>query len=144
MTQEESWAPVPVFPPGKSLRASRHSRSSGRLIFTLHTGTESDPVPPILVNVGDLLNYWTNGLLKSTVHRVVFPEGNGEDRFSIAYFCHPIDDAPLVAIPSDLIASQTKSDGSASANGGLTAAGHLESRLAATYGWRTQADPTRD
>ena len=144
MTQEESWAPVPVFPPGKSLRANRHIRSSGRLISTLHTGTESDPVPPILVNVGDLLSYWTNGLLKSTVHRVVFPEGNGEDRFSIAYFCHPIDDAPLVAIPSDLVASQTKSDGSASANGGLTAAGHLEGRLAATYGWRTQADPTRD
>ena len=106
----------------------------------LHLGTESDPFPPILVNVGDLLNYWTNGLLKSTIHRVVFPEGNGDDRFSIAYFCHPVDDAPLVAIPSDLVESQTTSDGSASANGGLTAAGHLERRLAATYGWRTQAD----
>lgn len=29
---------------------------------------------PILVNIGDLLSYWTNGLLKSTVHRVVFPK----------------------------------------------------------------------
>ena len=105
----------------------------------LHIGTESDPFPPILVNVGDLLSYWTNGLLKSTIHRVVFPEGSGDDRFSIAYFCHPVDDAPLVAIPSDLVASQTTSEGSASANGGLTAAGHLERRLAATYGWRTQA-----
>ena len=116
-------------------------RSSGRLTST---GSESDPFPPILVNVGDLLNYWTNGLLKSTIHRVVFPDGNGEDRFSIAYFCHPVDDAPLVAIPSDLVASQATSDRNAGANGGLTAAAHLESRLAATYGWRTQADPACD
>jgi hypothetical protein len=61
----ESWVPVPVQPPG----------------------TETDPFPPILVNIADLLSYWTGGLLKSTVHRVVFPparsengtEGHGEE-----------------------------------------------------------------
>ena len=109
------------------------------------TGTESDPFPPILVNVGDLLSYWTNGLLKSTVHRVVFPNGNGEDRFSIAYFCHPVDGAPLVAIPSDLVASRAGAAASNKADDRLmTAAEHLKSRLAATYGWRTQADPAQD
>nr|XP_003649066.1 uncharacterized protein THITE_120638 [Thermothielavioides terrestris NRRL 8126]AEO62730.1 hypothetical protein THITE_120638 [Thermothielavioides terrestris NRRL 8126] len=46
-----TWMPVPVVPPG----------------------TEHDPAPPILMNIGDLLSYWTNGLLRSTVHRVVFP-----------------------------------------------------------------------
>ncbi|MCJ1247746.1 hypothetical protein MMC30_004961 [Trapelia coarctata] len=56
----ESWVPVPVLPPG----------------------TESDPFPPILVNIADLLSHWTGGLLKSTVHRVVFPtatEGNSAE-----------------------------------------------------------------
>ena len=28
------------------------------------------------------MQFWTNGLLKSTVHRVVFPEGESEDRYS--------------------------------------------------------------
>lgn len=38
---------------------------------------------PILVNIGDLLEDWTGGLLKSTVHRVVFPKEEGGDRYSI-------------------------------------------------------------
>lgn len=38
---------------------------------------------PILVNIGDLLEDWTGGLLKSTVHRVVFPKEDGGDRYSI-------------------------------------------------------------
>lgn len=109
------------------------------------TGTDSDPFPPILVNVGDLLSYWTNGLLKSTVHRVVFPNGAGEDRFSIAYFCHPVNDAPLIPIPSDRVANPETNCASSSTQGEhMTAAGHLKSRLAATYGWRTQEDPSRD
>src|SRR5689334_22560258 len=41
LTREHSWVPVPVIPGA------------------------------ILVNIGDLLSYWSNGLLKSTVHRVI-------------------------------------------------------------------------
>ena len=94
------------------------------------TGTASDAFPPILVNVGDLLSYWTNGLLKSTVHRVIFPSGSAEDRYSIAYFCHPVDDAPLVAVPSELVATEAASNATNNTNGGhMTAAEHLESRL---------------
>ena len=90
---------------------------------------------PILVNIGDLLAYWTNGLLKSTVHRVIFPKEakrGGEDRYSIAYFCHPLDEAQLVAVPSKMI------DGTKGAERDekevLTARDHLNQRLAATYG----------
>ena len=112
LTPASTWSSVPVFPPG----------------------TETDAFPPILVNIGDLLSYWTNGLLKSTVHRVVFPDGGGDDRYSIAYFCHPVDDASLVPVPSDLVSSQSTGK-RGTAEELLTAAQHLKKRLAATYGW---------
>jgi isopenicillin N synthase-like dioxygenase len=100
--------------------------------------TTSDPSPPILVNIGDLLSYWTNGLLKSTVHRVIFPSETrrgGEDRYSIAYFCHPINGTKLVPIPSDVIRAKTKGNKAANSVDVMTADEHLKSRLAATYGW---------
>ncbi|KAN0098297.1 oxidoreductase-like protein [Hyaloscypha variabilis] len=106
------WTPVPVFPPG----------------------TESDPSPPILVNIGDLLSYWTNNLFKSTVHRVVFPAGGNEaaeDRYSIAYFGHPIGDTVLEAVPSEKIKGLAgKGDSGVES---MTAHEHLMSRLKATY-----------
>jgi isopenicillin N synthase-like dioxygenase len=73
------------------------------------------------MNIGDLLSYWTNGLLRSRVHRVVFPSsgnGDGEEtgtgvvegegdvdgpRYSIAYFCHPFGGAELGAVPSERV-----------------------------------------
>ncbi|MCJ1478804.1 hypothetical protein MMC13_007488 [Lambiella insularis] len=108
-----NWVPVPVVP----------------------AGTEDDPFPPILVNIGDLLSYWTGGLLKSTVHRVVFPpasEGVTGDRFSISYFFHPSRDTKLENVPSELVRQR----GKVKPGGGiLTAMEHLNRRLAATYGW---------
>lgn len=118
LTPASAWSPVPVFPPG----------------------TETDSFPPILVNIGDLLSYWTNGLLKSTVHRVVFPNGGGDDRYSIAYFCHPVDNATLVPVPSDLVSNQSTSR-RRTENELLTAAQHLKQRLAATYGWGKEDEP---
>jgi isopenicillin N synthase-like dioxygenase len=116
------WIPVPVTPPG--------SASSN---------------PPILVNIGDLLCYWTNGMLKSTVHRVTF-EG-GEERYSMAYFCHPLDDVRLEAVDSEIIEGfgdegkeeldeQRKRLGLNEGDGGsvITAKEHLERRLKVTYG----------
>ncbi|KAK7530910.1 uncharacterized protein J3D65DRAFT_141898 [Phyllosticta citribraziliensis] len=94
--------------------------------------------PPILVNIGDLLNYWTDGLLTSTVHRVVFPPelDEGKDRYSMAFFCHPVDDAKLVPIPSPIIKKRAKGgeDGASERGQVLTAKDHLLERLAATYG----------
>ncbi|KAI4717234.1 iron/ascorbate family oxidoreductase [Aureobasidium sp. EXF-10727] len=93
---------------------------------------------PILVNIGDLLAYWTNGLLKSTVHRVIFPKDarrGGEDRYSMAYFCHPLDDAELVPVPSKRV-EQYEGGVEGVKKGGktMTAKDHLLERLAATYG----------
>ncbi|KAI9759231.1 MAG: hypothetical protein M4579_002519 [Chaenotheca gracillima] len=119
------WAPVPVSP----------------------EGTESDAGLPILVNIGDMLSDWTEGLLKSTVHRVVFPtpsksengttgpEKGFKDRYSIAYFFHPLDSTPLVAVPSERVKRRSEEKQTSKAGKVLTAKEHLEKRLAATYGW---------
>lgn len=122
LTPEGSWVSVPVDPSG-----------------TL----ESDPSKPlpILVNIGDLLAYWTNGLMKSTVHRVIFPKDankGGEDRYSIAYFCHPLDDARLVTVPSKLVEEYKGGvKGLQKNEGTMTARDHLNERLAATYGMKS-------
>lgn len=93
---------------------------------------------PILVNIGDLLEDWTGGLLKSTVHRVVFPTGGEEgcDRYSMAYFCHPLDDAELVPVPSRMVEEHAVKEGVSGGRGegkAMTAKDHLMSRLAASY-----------
>jgi len=113
----------------------------------------SEPVShlPILVNIGDLLSYWTNGLLRSTMHRVVSPVArNGStstERYSIAYFCHPLDEAKLEAVPSPIVREAAEESwagaedgvvrGIESERGVMTAKEHLMSRLEATYGGAT-------
>ena len=47
LISDEKWTPVPVYP--------------------------DCPFPPILVNIGDMLSYWTNKRLESTDNRVMFP-----------------------------------------------------------------------
>ncbi|EAW17576.1 putative oxidoreductase, 2OG-Fe(II) oxygenase family [Aspergillus fischeri NRRL 181] len=138
-TPDGSWAPVPV-QPGNAEDASVY------------------PFPPILVNIGDLLSYWTDSLLKSTIHRVVFPlseqrSPNPQDRYSIAYFCHPVDTTELVPVPSEAVVAHREycrkngitneqvgfgggAGNMAPGKRALTAYEHLESRLAATYGFK--------
>ncbi|KAK5137278.1 hypothetical protein LTR08_000248 [Meristemomyces frigidus] len=117
-TPTGEWAAVPIDP---SQRSSAES-------------TKTRPLP-ILVNIGDLLEDWTEGLLQSTVHRVVFPKADGGDRFSCAYFCHPLDDALLEPVPSEVVKEYASSSGKELARNGklITAKDHLMERLAATY-----------
>ncbi len=116
------------------------------------------PVIPnaICVNIGDLLSYWTAGFLKSTKHRVVrhrrddaqaawegknVSKNEEEGRYSIVYFCHPVDSTPLNPIPSNVIKARydtSDSDYNAGKNA-LTAEEHLRKRLAETYGWKEEA-----
>jgi isopenicillin N synthase-like dioxygenase len=92
---------------------------------------------PILVNVGDLLSFWTNNALKSAVHRVTLPDpALGQTRYSIAYFCHPLDTARLEPVPSKMVqdfGADKKGNTLAGTSKILTAKQHLESRLSATY-----------
>ncbi|KAI9367936.1 hypothetical protein BJX61DRAFT_537663 [Aspergillus egyptiacus] len=71
------------------------------------------PAPPvknsIIMNVGDLLQRWSNDRLRSTNHRVSLPglsdriEGPNRmtrERYSIPYFMSPDDDTVIECIPS--------------------------------------------
>jgi isopenicillin N synthase-like dioxygenase len=50
------------------------------------------PVPDTFVlNVGEVLKVWTDGILSSTVHRVINRSGN--ERYSIPFFMYPSYDA---------------------------------------------------
>ena len=48
----------------------------------------------VLINSGDLLERWTNGKYRSTLHRVK-PMTRGRDRFSIAFFVDPDSDTEI-------------------------------------------------
>ena len=50
-----------------------------------------------IINLGDAMVKFTNGLLRSNIHRVVSPPGAQADttRYSLVYFARPEDDIPL-------------------------------------------------
>ncbi|CAN8277941.1 unnamed protein product [Cochlearia groenlandica] len=51
----------------------------------------------IVVNFGDMMERWSNGLFKSTLHRVLL---NGQDRYSIPFFVHPSHDCIIECLPT--------------------------------------------
>ena len=54
----------------------------------------------IVVDAGDMLQQWTNGLYKSTTHRVVNPDNSRERRFSMPFFVHPRPEVDLTPLAS--------------------------------------------
>ena len=52
------------------------------------------------MNVGDLLERWTNGVFRSTSHRVVNPEGPAaaRARYSLVFFYSPDPDALIACL----------------------------------------------
>lgn len=60
-----------------------------------------EPIPgQIIVDTGDMLQVLSNGLLKSTTHRVVNPNNSRERRFSMPFFVHPRPDFNLTPLPA--------------------------------------------
>lgn len=49
-----------------------------------------------VVNLGDMLERWSNGIFRSTMHRVL---GNGQERYSIPYFVEPSHDCVVECLP---------------------------------------------
>jgi isopenicillin N synthase-like dioxygenase len=71
------------------------------------TWTYVKPLPGhCIVNLGDAMVKFTNGLLRSNIHRVVSPPGEQAKatRYSLVYFARPEDDVPLKRLEgSDVI-----------------------------------------
>jgi len=85
----------------------------------------------VLINIGDMLEFWTAGRLKSTWHRVVpTAQYGGVDRYTFAYFLHPNKDAVLVPIEA------LKKDGWVPRYAGIgrTAEEHIQARITGAHG----------
>ena len=86
-------------------------------------------VPPqagaFVCNIGDCLMRWTNDVYVSNAHRVV--NRSGRERYSIAYFGDPNEDALVACLPSCL------TPGGQPKYAPITYAEYLRSRYDATY-----------
>jgi isopenicillin N synthase-like dioxygenase len=96
------------------------------------TWTPAPALPhKILVNIGDMLEFWTAGRLKSTWHRVVptATEG-GLDRYTFAYFLHPDRESVLVPMRELELSGWTPRY----AGVGRTAEEHIHARIRMAHG----------
>jgi isopenicillin N synthase-like dioxygenase len=93
----------------------------------------ANPIPStIIVNVGDLLERWSNDVLRSTLHRVVAPSVKKVDlsgdlipaRQSIAFFCNPNFHTEVSCLPNC---------GKEPRYPPVNAGAYIVGRLAATY-----------
>lgn len=98
--------------------------------------------PPLVINIADQLSFWTNGYLKSTIHRVRFPPkllDSAQDRYSVVMFIHPEDTIELEPVPAKVV-QEIKGRGATkymTDNGcAQTAGAYLKQRLQVSYKWK--------
>lgn len=60
-----------------------------------------------VVNLGDMIPRWTNGLYHSNPHRVRNSHSGGQPRFSVPFFYEPNYLAPIVAVPGTVAEGET-------------------------------------
>ena len=122
--------PIHYFPidnpeavPADAVRAAEHGDIN---LITLLMGASADglqvlrrdgkwiPITALpeqlVVNVGDMLERLTNGVLKSTIHRVVNPPTHqmNTPRYSIPFFLHPRSEMSLTALKNCISESSPK------------------------------------
>lgn len=84
----------------------------------------------LVVNLGDMMQRWTNERWVSTMHRVVTPDKLGDvmsRRLSIGYFMHPNYDAEISCIPTCLAAGETPRHAT------ITAGEHIRRKIEKSY-----------
>jgi isopenicillin N synthase-like dioxygenase len=85
-----------------------------------------------VVNIGDLMQRWTNDCYKSTSHRVTSPTAQ-TTRFSMPFFVEPNFDTEVSTVASCL------ADGESAQYKNVTAGDWILSRFADTYEYRNEA-----
>ncbi|MDO6765222.1 isopenicillin N synthase family oxygenase [Agarivorans sp. 1_MG-2023] len=86
-----------------------------------------------VVNIGDLMQRWTNGKYKSTPHRVTSPSEQ-TTRFSMPFFVEPDFDTPVNTLASCL------AEGESSKYSEVSAGDWILSRFADTYAYRSDTE----
>jgi isopenicillin N synthase-like dioxygenase len=84
----------------------------------------------LVINLGDMMQRWTNDAWASTLHRVVNPPGldmAASRRLSVGFFVHPDYDAEIAALPSCL------ADGEAPKYPPISAGGHIAMKIARSH-----------
>ncbi len=99
-----------------------HTRNKGLQVMTQDDRWIDVPVDPavFVVNIGDMLEAWSNGLLRSTPHRVV---NLSPERFSMPYFLAANHDTLIAPFP------QLVGKGQAPQYAPFLAGAHLERML---------------
>ena len=136
------YPPLQESPKAGQLRAGAHSDyGSITLLFQDKVGglevLSNDgswmPAPAIpgtvLINIGDLLQRWSNDVFRSTKHRVALPQGSQakRHRYSIAFFCQPDADAQIACL------STCQDEDNPPKYPAVASGEYLLSRLKATY-----------
>lgn len=80
----------------------------------------------VVINSGDLLERWSNGRYRSTLHRVQ-PKIGARERLSIAMFVDPDSDTEVSALPSCIC------EGNPPRYPSITAGAHLQEKIEATH-----------
>lgn len=83
----------------------------------------------LVVNLGDMMQRWTNDRWVSTLHRVVVPDtGDAQSRrMSIGYFVHPNFDAEIRCVPTCL------RDGEGARYPTITVSEHIRRKIDASH-----------
>lgn len=88
----------------------------------------SPPDGALVVNLGDMMQRWTNSKWVSTMHRVTTPENLNDAmsrRISIGYFMHPNYDAQIECLPS--------CEGDGAKFPPITAGDHIRQKIEASH-----------
>ncbi|KAH7396499.1 hypothetical protein DE146DRAFT_39749 [Phaeosphaeria sp. MPI-PUGE-AT-0046c] len=115
------------------------SPTPGALQVQLKDGTwlNADPIPgAFVVNIGDMIERWTNGLWKSTMHRVIH-KGEGY-RVSVPFFYEPNFEA--LVKPLGKCVERTEGEGGQGMHKGSTYGEHLLTKVFSNFYYSKRTD----
>jgi isopenicillin N synthase-like dioxygenase len=91
---------------------------------------QATPIPDtFVVNLGDLMQRWTNDIYRSNMHRVKNNNAAGRDRYSIPFFYSPMPEAMIECVPSCTDAEHPAKYAP------ITAKAHLDEMFRRSYGY---------